>query len=152
RPEFAPRQQQVDRRFARVQELETQIERLNKEKRAEQHQANEDKWDLYRDVCAVVEREWGRLVCGGGCGFSGTNPEQQRKLESLRDQGDEEELEKELRRASGYCEECCDELKEEDKYTVCNWCREHRGKTHCEECLAPLKSGEEFCCAACDPI
>jgi hypothetical protein len=35
-------------------------------------------------------------------------------------------------------------------YLVCNWCREHRGKTHCNDCGKPLPNGAEFICADCE--
>jgi len=34
-------------------------------------------------------------------------------------------------------------------YTMCYWCRDHRGETHCDDCGKPLADGEEICCAAC---
>jgi cell division protein FtsB len=156
RPAFADRQAEVRRLRAEVERLRAEVERLEDEAYQTAMLAREADLDLQDAVAETIRAEHGPAVFPGERHYRISDPQ---ALEEYRAIEDEDVRREWLQEWAGLCLHCGTRLEPVDdvpddswlRYLYCDWCIEHRGRTHCKDCGAPLQEGERGRCRECDP-
>jgi hypothetical protein len=160
REEFVARKATIDGWRQQAREFEQEIERLY----AQVQRLDDQAWDAERhmdlEAREIVEEEHGRAVNAWKAVVPIYDKDFQAKLEAAAQDGWDEEVRELLLNRVGRCEMCAAVLDQRDdvpdkperRYTVCTWCRAHRGETHCEVCAKPIPDGGfDGLCGECNP-